>query len=152
MNTADISSQHHDAHHIKQFVNLFCGCESFFFSISTRAGEFFCETKDSSLHRNNVKKLNEKNADMDYHAVFPLETTSEREDVSAISKTINSPKRRLEHHQDPCRPEATGAASSSERLDTMRDLLHVGKEKFTLHIWRFCFSREKDDPPRKFGV
>ena len=79
-----------------------------------------------------VRKLNEKNADMDYHAVFPLETTSEREDVSAISKTINSPKRRLEHHQDPCGPEATGAASSSERLDTMRDLLHVGKEKFTL--------------------
>ena len=78
MDTTGTTGHHHDAHHIysKQIVGFFCGCESFIFQHEqTCRGIFRCigkrETKPSSLRCNDGGDINDKNADMDFHAVPP---------------------------------------------------------------------------------
>ena len=62
--TAEHTSQHHEEHHIysKQFVTLFCGCESCIFQ---HEQTFRCFSK-----RQTETIVNDKNAHMDHHAVF----------------------------------------------------------------------------------
>ena len=77
MDTTYTTGQHHDSHHIylKQFISLFCSCESFIFQHEQTCRRIF-------RHAN---KIYDKNADMDDHAVPPHEYRargdSKREDM-----------------------------------------------------------------------
>ena len=73
MDTTDTTGAHHDSHHIysKQSDSFFCSCESFFSSISKRAGESFATSagakqKPVQCPALTARKISDKNADMDY--------------------------------------------------------------------------------------
>ena len=88
MDTTDTLGEHHDPHNIysKQFVSFLCCCEPLFFSMSTRAQEYFATSAGSKQKVSSLLRTHcEKNADMDYRAVPPPEYQaggdSKREDL-----------------------------------------------------------------------
>ena len=78
MDTADTTSQHHDAlhSHSEQFVSLLCGCESFVFQHEQTCRRIFAPSataKRKPVHCSAMiaRRFNDKNADMDFYAVSP---------------------------------------------------------------------------------
>ena len=128
MDTTDIIGDYHDSHHIysKQVVSFLCGCESFVFQHEHTCWIIFrCigkrETKGSSLHCNDCKKINDENADMDHHAVLPPDYKSggdsQREELC---------------QQDPqtFTTTATGASMLNSGEGTVYSQAHTGGEHY----------------------
>ena len=141
METAHNTRQHHDSNHIysQQFVSFFCGCESFFFpSMSKRAGEFSLDrpsAKQKPVHCAAMiaKTINDKNVDMDYHAVVPPGYRAggdfKCEDLckqhpETFTKTATGAS------SSSGLMVATGATSSSGRPVALRTPLNTGEGKF----------------------
>ena len=65
-----------------KFVSVICDCESFISSMSNRAGESFAASaspRHKPVHCTTMiaRKLNIKNAEMDFHAVLPPDSKLE---------------------------------------------------------------------------